>query len=71
MNFSDSEIIASILAEEGFGVTQNFSEADLILINTCSIRDKAEEKIRMRISELKIREAEQSQCAYRNYGLHG
>ncbi|HAP02043.1 MAG TPA: tRNA (N6-isopentenyl adenosine(37)-C2)-methylthiotransferase MiaB, partial [Bacteroidetes bacterium] len=53
MNFSDSEIIASILAEEGFGVTKNFSEADLILINTCSIRDKAEEKIRMRISELK------------------
>lgn len=53
MNFSDSEIIASILAEDGFGVTRNFNEADLILINTCSIRDKAEEKIRMRISELK------------------
>ncbi|MEI7803484.1 MAG: tRNA (N6-isopentenyl adenosine(37)-C2)-methylthiotransferase MiaB [Bacteroidota bacterium] len=53
MNFSDSEIIASILVEEGFSVTKNFNEADLLLINTCSIRDKAEEKIRMRISELK------------------
>ena len=53
MNFSDSEIIASILVEEGFAVTKNFNEADVLLINTCSIRDKAEEKIRMRISELK------------------
>ena len=38
MNFSDSEIVASILAKEGFDTTQNLEEADLVLINTCSIR---------------------------------
>ena len=42
MNFSDSEIVASILSAEGYGATRNFEEADLILLNTCSIREKAE-----------------------------
>ena len=42
MNFADSEIVASILQNEGFGATKNFEEADLILVNTCSIREKAE-----------------------------
>ena len=41
MNFSDSEIIASILHAEGFGATRNQEEADLIFLNTCSIREKA------------------------------
>ena len=41
MNFSDSEIIASILQGEGFGATRNVEEADLIFLNTCSIREKA------------------------------
>ena len=49
MNFSDSEIVASILAESGFGPTRNIEEADLILINTCSIREKAEETVRKRL----------------------
>ncbi len=49
MNFSDSEIVASILAEEGFGATDLYDEADLILINTCSIREKAEETVRKRL----------------------
>ena len=40
MNFADSEIVASILQNEGFGATKNFEEADLILVNTCSIREK-------------------------------
>jgi tRNA-2-methylthio-N6-dimethylallyladenosine synthase len=53
MNFSDSEIIASILAEEGFGATRNFQEADLILLNTCSIREKAEQTVRKRLTEFK------------------
>lgn len=51
MNFSDSEIVASILAKEGFNTTQNLEEADLVLVNTCSIRDKAEQTIRKRLEK--------------------
>lgn len=50
MNFSDSEIVASILAKEGFATTRNVEEADLVLLNTCSIRDKAEQTVRKRLS---------------------
>jgi tRNA-2-methylthio-N6-dimethylallyladenosine synthase len=46
MNFSDSEIVASILNGNGFGATRNFEEADLVLLNTCSIREKAEQTVR-------------------------
>ncbi len=53
MNFADSEVIASILQQNNFGATANFEEADLILINTCSIREKAEERIRKRLTEFK------------------
>ena len=53
MNFSDSEIVASILNGEGFGATRNYEEADLILINTCSIREKAEQTVRKRLTEFK------------------
>ncbi|MEL7378460.1 MAG: tRNA (N6-isopentenyl adenosine(37)-C2)-methylthiotransferase MiaB, partial [Bacteroidota bacterium] len=49
MNFSDSEIVASVLADEGYGPTRNMEIADLILINTCSIREKAEETVRKRL----------------------
>jgi tRNA-2-methylthio-N6-dimethylallyladenosine synthase len=49
MNFSDSEIVASILKNEGFGATTIMEEADLLLINTCSIRDKAEQTVRNRL----------------------
>ena len=49
MNFSDSEIVASILNKEGYKLSKNPEEADLILINTCSIRDKAEQTIRKRL----------------------
>lgn len=51
MNFSDSEIVASILANEGFDTTQNLEEADLVLVNTCSIRDKAEQTVRKRLEK--------------------
>jgi tRNA-2-methylthio-N6-dimethylallyladenosine synthase len=51
MNFSDSEIVASILAESGYGPTRNMEESDLILINTCSIREKAEATVRRRLTE--------------------
>ena len=49
MNFSDSEIVASILSNQGFNTTQNLEEADLVLVNTCSIRDKAEQTVRKRL----------------------
>jgi tRNA-2-methylthio-N6-dimethylallyladenosine synthase len=50
MNFSDSEIVASILGGAGYGPTRDMESADLILVNTCSIREKAEENIRQRLS---------------------
>jgi tRNA-2-methylthio-N6-dimethylallyladenosine synthase len=53
MNFSDSEIVASILNKEGYGATRNFEEADLVLLNTCSIREKAEQTVRKRLTEFR------------------
>src|SRR6476620_11502845 len=53
MNFSDSEIVASILGNHGFGATRNFEDADLILLNTCSIREKAEQTVRKRLTEFR------------------
>jgi tRNA-2-methylthio-N6-dimethylallyladenosine synthase len=52
MNFSDSEIVASILREQGFAATSNLDEAHVILLNTCAIRDNAEQKVRNRLSHL-------------------
>ena len=49
MNFSDSEIVASILTKEGFSTTQDINEADLVFVNTCSIREKAELTVRKRL----------------------
>jgi tRNA-2-methylthio-N6-dimethylallyladenosine synthase len=51
MNFSDSEIVASILANQGYNTTQLLEEADLVLVNTCSIRDKAEQTVRKRLEK--------------------
>jgi tRNA-2-methylthio-N6-dimethylallyladenosine synthase len=53
MNFSDSEVVAAILQENEFSATSNFELADLILINTCSIREKAELTIRKRLTEFR------------------
>jgi len=53
MNFSDSEIVASILTEKGFSMTQNFEEADLIFLNTCAIRENAELRVRNRLNDFK------------------
>lgn len=53
MNFSDSEIVASILNTAGFGATKIAEEADLVLLNTCSIREKAEQTIRKRLTEFR------------------
>ena len=51
MNFSDSEIVASILTEQGYNTTQSLEDADLVLVNTCSIRDKAEQTVRKRLEK--------------------
>lgn len=53
MNFSDSEIVASILLEKGFSTTQDYKEADLIFLNTCAIRDNAENRVRQRLQDYK------------------
>lgn len=53
MNFADSEVVASILHKEGFGATRNVEEADLIFVNTCSIREKAEQTVRKRLTEFR------------------
>ena len=52
MNFSDSEIVSSILADEGFDTTEDLAGADLVLLNTCSIREKAEQTVRMRLKQI-------------------
>ena len=51
MNFSDSEIVASILSKNGYNTTPNLEDAELVLINTCSIRDKAEQTVRKRLEK--------------------
>lgn len=51
MNFSDSEIVISIMQKEGFSTTSDFEKADVILLNTCSIREKAEQTIRTRLHQ--------------------
>lgn len=57
MNFSDSEIVASILLDNGFTTTGDFNEADVIFINTCSIRDNAEQRVRKRLTDFKTAKA--------------
>ncbi|HQQ96384.1 MAG TPA: tRNA (N6-isopentenyl adenosine(37)-C2)-methylthiotransferase MiaB [Cyclobacteriaceae bacterium] len=52
MNFSDSEIVASILKKDGFLTTTDVKEADVVLLNTCSIRDKAEQTVRNRLTHI-------------------
>ena len=54
MNFADSEIVSSILNKDGFEATDDFTDADVILVNTCSIRDKAEQTVRHRLKQFNI-----------------
>ena len=54
MNFSDSEIVASVLCESGYVSTPDYNEADLVLINTCSIRENAEQRVRNRLKNLHV-----------------
>ncbi|NDA61076.1 MAG: tRNA (N6-isopentenyl adenosine(37)-C2)-methylthiotransferase MiaB [Chitinophagia bacterium] len=59
MNFADSEVIASLLMKEGYGPISQPERADLILLNTCSIRDKAEQTIRNRLTALRYVKSQQ------------
>jgi len=59
MNFSDSEVVASIMAKEGYTTTRDVEEADVVLINTCSIRDNAEMRVRRRLNDFKKRKQRQ------------
>lgn len=54
MNFSDSEIVASILADKGFATTTDYKEADVVFVNTCSIRENAEQRVRNRLKEFAV-----------------
>lgn len=59
MNFSDSEVVASILSKEGYATTRDVEEADVVLINTCSIRENAEQRVRHRLTNFKKRKERQ------------
>ncbi|WAC42163.1 MiaB/RimO family radical SAM methylthiotransferase [Pedobacter sp. SL55] len=54
MNFADSEIVASILSETGFETTSDYQNADVIFINTCSIRENAEQRVRNKLSQFRV-----------------
>ena len=53
MNFADSEVVASIMLEMGFQTTSDYKEADVVFINTCSIRENAEQRIRKRLTDFR------------------
>lgn len=61
MNFADSEVVASILAADGYEITEQLHDASLVLVNTCSIREKAEQTVRKRLEYFKSIKKEQSQ----------
>ena len=71
MNFSDSEIVASVMIDMGFETTANYKEADVIFINTCSIRDNAEQKIRTRLSQNKTSRKQRQYFQNRRTNRHG
>ena len=60
MNFADSEVVASILSKEGYSISKNIEDANLILINTCSIREKAEQTVRKRLEYFKSKKKHHS-----------
>ena len=71
MNFSDSEIVASILMSAGYKAIFSYEESDLILLNTCSIRENAEEKIRNRLKQFDKLKAHQTRYIDWHFGMHG
>ena len=61
MNVNDSEVILSILQDEGYALTESMDEADVILANTCSIRDNAEQRIWGRIDQFKLQKRKETE----------
>ena len=61
MNFADSEVVASILTKEGYTITEQLDQASLVLVNTCSIREKAEQTVRKRLEYFKSKKKEQKE----------
>ena len=60
MNVSDSEIVASVLRENGFGLTRDAAEADVVLLNTCAIRENAEQKVRRRLDDFRAQKRQKN-----------
>lgn len=60
MNFADSEVVASILTKEGYTITEELDKASLVLVNTCSIREKAEQTVRKRLEYFNSKKKNQS-----------
>ncbi len=60
MNVSDSEIVASVLLEGGYGLTKDATEADVVLLNTCAIRENAEQKVRRRLDDFRARKRDRN-----------
>ena len=71
MNFSDSEIVASILQKEGFDTTSDIFQADVIFLNTCSIREKAEQTVRRRLNYINSLKKNKPGSSSGRFGLHG
>lgn len=63
MNFADSEIVASVMRDAGFATTADVDNADLIFLNTCAIRDNAEQRVRKRLSQLNVIKRESPECS--------
>ena len=68
MNFADSEVVGSILREAGYTLCTDLQEADFVLVNTCAIRDNAEQRVRHRVRELR---ALQNRCHKLRIGILG
>lgn len=62
MNVSDSEIVAAVLREEGFGLTRNPEAADVVLLNTCAIRENAEQKVRHRLDYFRAQKRKRNEA---------
>ena len=71
MNMNDSEIVASILAEQGFNTTQHLEDADLVLVNTCSIREKAELTVRKRLEKYNAIKKINPKMKVGGFGMYG
>ena len=71
MNVNDSEVILSILQDAGYALTEDIGSADVILANTCSIRDNAEQRIWGRIDQFRIQKKKEKRSYHRHCGVYG